>query len=294
MEETVRIVPHIKASAAWNLALEEALLIKAKERLQKGKKVDPIVHTYSFNKPTVVLGYEQQISEIDMAYCQEQDVHVTMRKSGGGSVFLSSEEIQYGLILAENYTPKLLSTINKSLIDGFNDQGIHPQLVKKDGQDILRHHNRGFVFDAQKRILLNSATPGTYQHLLLHHGTILIDDEDYDHMPSALKASDEDLKVLEKGNIWLREKEQVKSQSLIKSLTRNLSKIGAKAKVKDVTEDEYALAKKLYNEYYNKPDEWDGGKKKFGICYRTDTPYDMEDYSENETINQELEVTPYV
>lgn len=281
-EEVIRVVPHIKASAAWNLAVEEALLQTSKEKKQKGEQIQPIVHLYSFNKPTVVLGHRQRLSEIDFPYCQEQGVHVTMRTTGGGSVFLSPEEMQYGLILPKRYTHDLLTTINKTLVSGFNDIGIQPQLVEKDGHDVVRHNGRGFVFDAQRRILVNGLEPGTYKHLLLHHGTILVDNTDYDHMPAALKANASDLETLQKGNIWLREQEQVKSQELIKSLNRNLASIGVRTKVADLTMDEYKLAQKLYHDYYAKPEQWSDGANHRGICYRTDTPYDMEQYAEEE------------
>ena len=52
---------------------------------------------------------------------------------------------------------------------------------------------------------------------------------------------------------------------------------------KDFTNDELRLAKKLYKEFYTNPSEYSAGKKSFGICYLTDSDYDMDLYTQKDT-----------
>jgi len=127
----LRIIPHKRANAAWNLALEEALFLRAKQDLLKGKAVQPIVKLYSFPKPTVVLGYMQKISEIDKEYCDSNNVHVTMRTTGGGSVYLGKDDLQYSLLLPVDYSKEILKQINTDIVHASQDVGFSPDLVMK-------------------------------------------------------------------------------------------------------------------------------------------------------------------
>jgi lipoate-protein ligase A len=263
----VRIIPHKKAEAAWNLALEEALYLNARRDLLSGKEVQPIVKMYSFPNPSVVLGYMQKISEIDYDYCKDYGVDVTMRTTGGGSIFLGKKDMHYSLLLNDNYSKELLKKINMGIIGALQDVGFAPQLVNKDGHDIVRLKGKGLVFDAQRR----------FKNLLLHHGTTLVDDYDYEHMVPSLKASKEEAEVLKKGNTCLANEQEIKEMSLIRSFEKNLPE-GASVVKKDYTNVEIKLARKLYNEFYTNKAEFSIGGKKFGICNLTSTPYDMEKY----------------
>ena len=60
---------------------------------------------------------------------------------------------------------------------------------------------------------------------------------------------------------------------------------GAVAHVSNVLEIKFA--RELYKEFYFKYEAFSVGKKKFGICYRPDTEYDMEKYSEAEVSDGE-------
>jgi len=268
----IRIIPHQRADAAWNLALEEALFLKAKQDLIDGKEVQPIVKLYSFDKPSVVLGYMQKISEIDYDYCKHVGVDVTMRTTGGGSVYLGKNDLQFSLILPTPYSKELLKQINTNIIHGLQDVGISPNLKLKTGHPVLRLNEKAFVFDAQRR----------FNNVLLHHGTILVDNYDYDHMPKALKASKEELEDMQTGNVWLRDKTNVRERALIKGLNKNLPE-NASVYKKDFTKDEIKLAKKLYKEFYTNEDNFSSGKKKFGICYLPSTIYDMDLYKTEES-----------
>tara|TARA_Y100000034_G_scaffold107833_1_gene137745 strand:- start:10524 stop:11336 length:813 start_codon:yes stop_codon:yes gene_type:complete len=267
-----RLISHETEDAAWHLALEEALFLKSKEDLLKGKFVQPIVRLYSFAKPSVILGYKQKIDEIDKEFCAENDVRVTMRSTGGGSVFLSPEELQYSLILPLNYSKNLLKEINMKIINALKDSGFHANIKNIDNHSVVRLNDKSFVFDAERRFL----------NLLLHHGTVLVDNKDYDKMPNALRANHENIHDMATGNLWLREIQEIKKELLVKTFEKNLSNNDFIKK--GFTNDELKLAKELYDKFYNNKEVISSGKKKFGICYLPSTIYNMERYTRKDGI----------
>ena len=190
-----------------------------------------------------------------------------MRTTGGGSVYLGKNDLQYSLILPTTYSKELLRKINTSIVHGLQDIGISPEIKTKTGHPVIRLNKKAFVFDAQRR----------FQNLLLHHGTILVDNNDYEYMPKALKASPEELQDLQTGNIWLKEQQEVREKALIRSLNKSLPE-NSSVVVKDFTNEEIKLAKKLYTEFYTNEKNFSTGKKQFGICYLPSTTYDMNLY----------------
>jgi len=289
LEDTVFIIkPHEKKSASYHLALEEALYLKALDQLKRSGTFDPIIRLYSFSKPAVILGYRQKISEIDLTYCSEHGVEVTMRKTGGGSVYLGAGDVQYSLILPSKYSKNLLRNINEKIVIALQDIGFSPQLVNENNHSVIRMQKKSFVFDAQRRSIIYLGNITNPKFALLHHGTILVDNEDYEHMPRALKASSQHIYELNTGNIWLRNKYEIAEYKLIQSLHKNLP-FGLMIIKKEYTSEELNLAKELYDEFYSKPTMFSDGNKKYGICYRPtfaapSTLYNMEKYVEKEEI----------
>lgn len=289
LEDTLFIIkPHIKESASYHLALEEVLYVKALEDLKIFGTFNPIIRLYSFSKPSVILGYSQRISEIDLSYCIENGVDVTMRKTGGGSVYLGAGDIQYSLILPIKYSRNLLKDINERIMAALQDVGFSPQLVNENDHVVIRMQQKSFVFDAQRRSIVFQGEIYNPKFALLHHGTILIDDSDYNHMPKALKATPRNVWELKTGNIWLRNKDQVAEHILIKALQKNLP-LGLQVKKEDYTNEELTSTKKLQVDFYSNPKMFSDGKKKYGICYRPTlaapfTRYNMEKYAEEEKL----------
>ncbi|QQG38966.1 MAG: lipoate--protein ligase family protein [Candidatus Woesearchaeota archaeon] len=267
----VRVIPHKRANVAWNLALEEALFLKAKQDLLSGKQVQPIVKLYSFTKPSVVLGYMQKINEVDLDFCDQNKINVTMRTTGGGSVYLERDELQYSLILPLNYSKEVLERINKSICIALQDVGFNPNLAIDNNHPVIRMDGKSFVFDAQRR----------FKNLLLHHGTTMVQELDHELQANALKATKKEIKDLQKGMFFLRNGQQLKEKQLIKSFEKNLPQ-GASIFKKDFTNEEIKLAKQLYKNFYKNKEAFSKGKKQFGICYLPSTDYDMEKYAEED------------
>ena len=267
-DKIVRIIPHKRASAAWNLALEEALFLKAKEDMIKGNDVQSVVRLYSFEKPSVILGYRQRAEEVDLDFCREEGIDVTMRTTGGGSVLLGEKDLQYSLLLPFQYSKDLLRMINERIINSLHDVGFSPNLITKTGHPVIRLDGKAFVFDAQRRAYTNG------RNLILHHGTTLVDNSDYEKMHQALRATQGEIEDLKNGNVWIARKKQFREADLVTAFQKNLPE-NASVRIKDFTEDELRLARELYRKFYINPDEIKSGSKKFGICYLPSTPYNM-------------------
>lgn len=266
-----RIIPHERADPAWHLALEEALYLKARENILKGNPVQPIVRLYSFSQQSVILGYQQRISEVNTEFCKNNNIRITMRSTGGGSVFLGKNELQYSLLLPLNYSKELLKKINTSIIDSLQNIGFHPNLSLSGNHPVIRMNSKSFVFDAERR------SP----NLLLHHGTVLVENFDFDLIKGTLQATKNEVEDMQSGMLWLREVQQLKEQQLIKSFEKNLPENSSIIR-KDFTNEEMQLAKKLYKNFYNNPKAFSEGKKKYGICYLPSTIYNMEQYKRGE------------
>lgn len=274
----IRVVPHFKGPASLCLAREEALFSLAVKQIKSHGSFDPIVGLYSFSKSSVILGYNQPMNEIDFSYCDEHNIQVTMRKTGGGSVFLSSEEMQYFYILPFNYSKEILRSVNSRILAGLNDAGFSPQLKLVNDHHVLRlNDTNSFVFDAQRfRPILDKE--GIHQgSVLLHHGTMLVDEKDFGHMPNALNAPPELARKLQQGNVWLRNEMEIKTNRLIQVLQKNLP-FDSSTYNKDLTSSELALAKTLHNNYYNDRNKFKGGSKAYGICYIPGPDYNMDNY----------------
>jgi lipoate-protein ligase A len=266
-----RIIPHGREKASWHLALEEALFLKAKEKILKGEVPQPIIRMYSFQKPSVILGYMQNILEVDADLCKELKVDLTMRSTGGGSVYLGKEDLQYSLLLPTIYNKELLRKINLSISDSLQDVGFSPELKTNNNHTVIRMNNKSFVFDAERR----------FKNLLLHHGTTLVNNFDYGAQSDILKATQSEIEDMGNGMLWLKQIQEVKEKALVKALERNLPK-DSSVQFKDFTSEEIKLAKELHKNFYANKKAFSAGSKKFGICYLPSTQYDMELYTKED------------
>lgn len=269
-DKIVRIIPHQRAEAAWTLALEEAVFLKMKEQMLLGKEIRPVFRLYSFDKPSVILGYGQRIEEIDFDFCRRMGIHVTMRTTGGGSVFLGKNDLQYTLILPTSQpNSSFLPWVYDRIIRSLGDIGLSPRMIEKDNTPVIHLDGRSFVFDAQRKSYLNGRGM-----LLLHHGTTLVDNSDYSGMPEALKATTRQLRDLTEGNVWLRNEVQVREADLIRAFERNIPE-GASVVKSGYTRKEVKLATELYKQFYCNTTNLRQGRKPFGICYLPTTSYNM-------------------
>lgn len=85
----LRVLVHGRGSAAWNMALDEALL--------GAPRSGWTLRFYSWNRPTVSLGYAQPFARgVDVAVAQRFDMALVRRPTGGRAV-LHAGELTYSI-----------------------------------------------------------------------------------------------------------------------------------------------------------------------------------------------------
>ncbi len=94
MQQLWRFVNTGNGAAAFNMALDEALLL-----VHEAGAALPTLRLYGWCQPTLSLGYAQNArQEVDLAACQAQGVAVVRRPTGGRAV-LHDQEVTYSVIM---------------------------------------------------------------------------------------------------------------------------------------------------------------------------------------------------
>ncbi len=116
------------------------------------------------NTPNVMIGRNQNtISEINMEFCEKNNIKIVRRLSGGGAVFSSPENFQYTLIVDKNETGEHgFKDMAEPLINFLEELGIDAEFTGRN--DIL--------IDGKK---VSGNAQYHNKNILLHHGTILFD-----------------------------------------------------------------------------------------------------------------------
>lgn len=88
----MRLILDSPASGGRNMALDEALL-----EAVAGGLAPPTLRFYTFERPTLTLGYSQALSAADRAACAEAGVEVARRPTGGRAV-LHDRDLTYSVV----------------------------------------------------------------------------------------------------------------------------------------------------------------------------------------------------
>lgn len=150
------------ASAAANLALDEALLLEA-----EAGRGGELLRLWEWHRPAVVLGSGGVLGDdVEEGACRADGVEVLRRSSGGGTVVLGTGCLLYTLVLSYRRAPQLgeirpsyryiLGRMSAAL------EGIAPGIAQAGISD-LAADGRKFSGNAQQR----------KRNYLLHHGTLL-------------------------------------------------------------------------------------------------------------------------
>lgn len=118
--------------AATNMALDELLLIWHSEG-----KIPPILRFYQWAKPSLSVGYFQDVHKtIDPSALQQYRIPVVRRLTGGSAV-LHDDELTYSLVIAENksFIPASITeayyVLSKGIFDGYANLGITVDYAKQ-------------------------------------------------------------------------------------------------------------------------------------------------------------------
>jgi lipoate-protein ligase A len=152
------------ASAAANLALDEALLLQA-EAGAGGE----VLRLWEWPQPAVVLGAAGVLADdVAESACQRDGVPILRRASGGGTVLLGAGCLCFSLVLSFERDPALLTITSSygSILESVCRAlaGIADGIAWAGTSD-LAAAGRKFSGNAQQR----------KRHHLLHHGSLLYD-----------------------------------------------------------------------------------------------------------------------
>ncbi|MFH1400362.1 MAG: biotin/lipoate A/B protein ligase family protein [Nanoarchaeota archaeon] len=158
-----RLLPFQAASAAMNMAIDEAIL----ESIAEGKS-PPTIRFYAWRPSAVSIGvFQEAAKEVRLDVCRAKGVDVVRRITGGGAVYHDADgEITYSILAPESMFPKGITEsyhlICGWIVDGLAKVGIEGQF-----------HPINDVIAGDKKISGNAQT--RRKKVLLQHGTILYD-----------------------------------------------------------------------------------------------------------------------
>ncbi|NWK09155.1 lipoate--protein ligase family protein, partial [Marine Group I thaumarchaeote] len=100
----------------WNMAVDEFLLYNCKE---------PVLRIYGWSKPCISIGYFQNIDEVDYKKCNDMNVDVVRRITGGGAVF-HDMELTYSFV-TKNFPQSIMESykeISEVIIQALKKLGL--------------------------------------------------------------------------------------------------------------------------------------------------------------------------
>jgi lipoate---protein ligase len=108
MKNHGRLILNKHLSSAQGLAIDESLCSFVAE-----KKVPPTLHLYDY-VPSVIVGrYQNVAASLRLDKCEKNSIEVNRRISGGGTVFMTPDQVALALVLPKNF-PGLPPTIQGS------------------------------------------------------------------------------------------------------------------------------------------------------------------------------------
>jgi len=146
---------------------------------------DALLRLYTWQRPTISLGYHQKISDIDLLKCDRDGVDVVRRPTGGRAI-LHWGEITYCFIISveERDTKKTLKDIyrrvHSAILKSVAQHGI--RIDCSEGRKASeRHHPICFASSAGTELVIEGKKAvGSAQRLIettvLQHGSILLSD----------------------------------------------------------------------------------------------------------------------
>ena len=190
MKETWRFIDSGNGSAAFNMALDEALL-----NWQSKGKIPPVIRFYGWDPATLSIGYFQKAEkEIDLEAVKKLGLGFVRRPTGGRGV-LHEHELTYSVIVSESHPkmPKSVTeayrVISEGILKGFHQLGLDAYFAvpkTEEEREALKSPHSAVCFDAPswyELVVEGRKVAGSAQTrqkgVILQHGSILLDlDED--------------------------------------------------------------------------------------------------------------------
>jgi lipoate-protein ligase A len=165
------------------MAIDEAIL---RELQRQGSDIRPTLRLYGWKKPSVSLGYFQNVTtEVNIPFCHRNDIPIIRRPTGGKAV-LHDDDLTYAVIAREDdrlFPGGLVGTykvISQCIAAGLEKLGVRADMVEEgrpsDGADF-----QAFCFSTpsqhellvEKRKICGSAQIRS-KGVFLQHGSLLM------------------------------------------------------------------------------------------------------------------------
>ncbi len=172
-----RLVVDGACDGAWNMAVDEVLLVTSASRGQ------PCLRFYRWDTPTISLGYFQPLAD-GQAHASDQKCMVVRRSTGGGAI-VHDAELTYSFCVPRSHAlaadaMTLYRAIHGSLIAALADLSVQASLSESDSD--LRPESEPFLCfqrRAKGDVLVDGAkVAGSAQRrpgdAILQHGSVLL------------------------------------------------------------------------------------------------------------------------
>ncbi|MBI5212263.1 MAG: lipoate--protein ligase family protein [Nitrospirae bacterium] len=134
-----RLIDSGSCDAAYNMAIDEAIAISV-----RNGDAPPTLRLYGWDRQSVSLGSFQKISDIDLKYCENNNIPVVRRPTGGRGI-LHGDELTYSFSAKKegHFSNGLLETYRKlsgAFYDALRSMGL-PVTIKTDresGRNLTR------------------------------------------------------------------------------------------------------------------------------------------------------------
>ncbi|MDR6224692.1 lipoate--protein ligase family protein [Desmospora profundinema] len=270
---TWRLIHTGKKDSAWNMAVDEAILIAHSEGA-----VPPTVRFYGWDPATLSIGYFQKARrEVELERVAERGLGFVRRPTGGRAV-LHDQEVTYSVVVSEDY-PGMPTTVTESyrvistgLLEGFRELGLQAEMVPLESEEEKAKYaslGSAACFDSPSNyelVVEGRKVAGSAQTrqkgVILQHGSILMD-LDVDLLFDVLQFPSERVKErMKKGFLdkavainQLR-KEPVPYEKAVQAFTDGFAR-GMKIRLEpgELTRRELELAQGLMKNRYGR-EEW--------------------------------------
>ena len=167
----IRVIDTGEGTGSWNMAVDESLLDSEL----------PVLRFYTWDKPTISLGYFQKSEEANLSFIRERDLGLVRRLTGGKAV-LHHRELTYSMIFTEEFIPgsviETYRAISVCLTEGLKALGVPAVMMKKDTGPVAAGNCfesiSWYEIAAEGKKLVGSAQTRR-RGKVLQHGSIILD-----------------------------------------------------------------------------------------------------------------------
>lgn len=196
--ESVRYLGHETQRALDALMLDRALMQVMDCDLAVGSEVKPMVRTFQFAHPTIIIGKGQKVEgRVDLEAAEREGVEVVERDTNGGHMFFSPHDFIYSIVaprkMFEGTDVERIAMYNEFLVSALNSLGYEAE---------ARRSSIALTNGFMGRLV--AGTAGRSMHYALTHQAGVLVDPWSDEALDLLKATESEKQMLAERTIPLK------------------------------------------------------------------------------------------